>query len=126
MTAAFLLVSCIAFAELLVALDLKGEAQRILTRSKIAYAALRSRELGDDAKEAAMRRESLQVARATAQLIAKFAVILIVLAGLFWITTLFAPGIEASITEKLASPLVMVALTVTAIGYVWGRNAVLD
>ena len=126
MTVAFLVISCVAFAELLVALDLKGEAQRLLQRSRSAYAILSSRELGDDAKEAAIRRESLAMAKVTAHFIAKFGFILVVLAGLYYGAIVIAPGIEASILEKLASPLVLVALTVTAIGYVWGRRVVLD
>lgn len=124
MTLAFLLVSCVVFIELFLLLGIADQAYAIVTGSREAMGVLASRELDDEAKEAAVRRASLEMFKATGLLVLKFGVIVIALWALFAAVVALSPGLEQPILRSFVSPLAIVGLTVAAAAYAWARHVV--
>jgi len=125
MSYAFLLVSCVVFIELFIALDLRQQAADLIARSREAMSVVMSSTLDDEAKEAAVRRASVDIFKATFVFAFKFLIIVIVLYAIFWLLVTLIPDLKSPILESFVSPLVIIGLTVAAMSYAWVRNAVL-
>ena len=118
----YLLVSCVAFVELFMLFRLRRDVSTILSLSREAVQVMMSPELGDDAKEAFMRRASARMFKSTLLFVLKFLLIVAVLYAIFAFTVYLAPEIEGSILQSVVSPVVIVLLTIATAGYVYGRN----
>jgi len=120
----FLLVSCVIFIELFIYLDLNKEAMTIITRSRDAMGVVMSSDLDDDAKEAFMRRASVEMFKATFTFAIKFLFIVVVLYAIYWLLINVFPDLRDPVLESLVSPVVIVGMTFAAMSYVWVRNVI--
>lgn len=122
---AYLLVSCVVFVELFIFLDLKNEATAILSRSREAIGVVMSRELDDAAKESFMRRASVDMFKATLVFSLKLILVVVALYAIYWLVVGAFPPLRDRILQSFVSPLVIIALTLAALVYVWARDVVL-
>ena len=121
----YLLVSCIVFIELFILFDVKKEAMGIVTLSREVMGILMSSGLDDDAKEAFMRRASIDTFKATLIISLKFLLIILMLYAMYWIMVYAFPMLRDPILDSFVSPLVIIGLTAAAMVYVWARNVVI-
>ena len=121
----FLLASCIVFIELFIVLDLRREATSIVTRSHAGMRVLTSADLDDDEKEALVRRASVDLFKATLLFSLKFLMIALALYIMFWLAVALFPDLRNPILESIASPTIIIGLTLAAAAYVWARNVLL-
>lgn len=123
MIVAVLAAMVVVFAELFLALGLRGHFRVTTDASREVMAILRSETMSDDDKETAMRRLSLQLIRQSGLFLAKLALILAAMAGLYLIA-IHLLGVDAArLDASLLSPLVWLAMTIAAVHYVWIRHA---
>ncbi len=120
----FYFVSCIAFIELFIFLDLKKEAMSIVTRSREAVSIVMASELDDDTKEVFIRRASVAMFKTTFVLVIKLLLIIVVLYAMYLLVLAVFPELTDSILEGFVSPIVIIECTFAAIGYAWTRNVV--
>jgi cytochrome c biogenesis protein CcdA len=83
-----------------------------------------SSEMGDDEKEAFMRRAALKMLIATILFVAKFLLIVLALSAVYWLSVTVFPELQEPIMESFVSPTIIVGLTLLAIAYVWARNVI--
>ena len=100
------------------------DAMAIIARSQDAMRVLLSPELGDDEKEAFMRRGSAEIFIATLRFAGKFLLIALVLYLLFLLIVTLVPDLKDSLIESFVSPLVIALLTVGTMCYAWARKAI--
>ena len=121
----FLVILCVAFIELFILLDVTGKVKSVLNVSREAAAVLMSSDMSDDEKEAIIRRSSLDLFKATFSFTLKFAIIFLVLYGLYEAFVYVFPESGQALYESMFSWIVILALTAVGMGYVWVRNKVL-
>ena len=120
----FLFTSAIVFVELFIALDVRQQAQLIVSRAREATRVILSSDLDDDQKETFMRRSSVEMFAATFKFLMKFLVIILVIYAMFFLITFTFPATREPILESFVSPIVMLGLTLAAFAYVWLRNVI--
>jgi hypothetical protein len=120
----YLGVSCIAFVELFIALDILHESRSLISRTHEAMRVVMSTELDDDQKEVFMRRASLEMFKSTGLFLGKFLVIAAALYAVYVAAVAVFPDLRPQILASLASPASMVGLTAFAFVYVWARNVI--
>jgi len=120
----YLAVSCIAFIEMFIALDIKREAMRLLACSRDAMEVVVSSDLGDIEKETFMRRASLELFKYTFLFLGKFLAIAAILYFIYWATIASFPSLRTPIDDIFVSPVFLLGLTVFATVYAWARNVV--
>lgn len=125
MTYALLLLLSVVLFELFLLLKMGRNAQAILTRSQSAMRVLHSPELADEEKELVMRRESIEILKATVLLAGKLFLAGGVLFTLFQLIVAIFPDLREPLLGSLISPSVIAILTVAVVGYAWGRKALL-
>lgn len=94
----------------------------IIARSQESMRVLMSPDLGDDEKEAFMRRGSAEIFMATLRFAAKLLLIALVLYLLFLLTVTLFPDLKEALLEDLFSPVVIAMLTAGTLGYAWARK----
>ena len=119
---AALLAFGVVFVELFLGLRLLNEVGSIFRLSKEASGVLTSKELSDDEKEVRIRGASLNIFKATAMFIVKFAVIAAALAALYFALIQVLPERRAELDEGLTSWFGIVFVTVAMLIYVRIRN----
>jgi hypothetical protein len=124
MTYLYLVVSCIVFIELFIALKIKRQAHNLISESRETMGVMMSPEIGDDEKEAFMRRAALKMLIATILFAGKFLLIVLALSTVFWLSVTIFPELQEPIMESFVSPAIIVGLTVLAVAYAWARNVV--
>ena len=124
MTYVFLFTSAIVFVELFIALDVRQQAQLIVSRAGEATRVILSSDLDDDQKETFMRRSSVEMFAATFKFLMKFLVIILAMYAMFFLITFTFPATRESILESFVSPIVILGLTLAAFAYVWLRNVI--
>ncbi len=119
-----LLVMCVVFVELFVALGLRRHVDVTLVESRRSLDVVRSKTLSDDEKEQATRRSSATLIRQSGLFFGKLLVIMAALA-LIVLATVHLAGVDAEVMhQRLLSPLVWLAMTAAAALYVGIRHAV--
>jgi hypothetical protein len=125
MILAALTLSCIIFIEAFLFLELGNQARGILAGARDALRILNDAERSDDEKEAYARRAARSMLTMTAWVALKLAAIASVLCVFLLGAVAISPQSEADLIAAMASPAVIVYLTLTAVCYVWTRNAIL-
>jgi hypothetical protein len=125
MGVAALILSSLIFVEAFFFLRLDKQARAVLGIARDSMSVLADGRISDADKEACARRASLLVLKATAVMVLKLAAIAAVLYAVFLGVTWIHPSSAASLLAALASPLVILSVTLVAFGYVWMRNAIL-
>lgn len=118
----YLAVSCIAFIESFIALDIQRDARALITRSREAMSVIMSSDLDDDQKEAYTRSASLQMFKSTGLFVIKFLAIGAALFVIYWATITALPALRTPILASFVSPLYLIGLTALAFIYVWVRS----
>jgi hypothetical protein len=126
MNYAVLFPFCIVMFELFVLLKIGRDAMAIITRSQQSMRVLMSSELGDDDKEVAMRRASVDIFKATLRFALKFFSIGLILYLLFVLIVTLFPNLKRTLLESLYSPIVIAVLTFATMGYAWVRKTILS
>lgn len=125
MSVAALILSSLIFVEAFFFLRLDRQARAVLGIARDSMSVLADARFSDADKEACARRASRLVLKATAVMVLKLAAIAAVLYAVFLGITWIHPSSAAGLLAALASPLVILAVTLVAFGYVWMRNAIL-
>ena len=118
-----LLFLSVVLFELFLLLKMGENAKAIMASSQQAMRVLASSELGDDEKEAFMRRGSLDVLKATLGLAAKLILAGAILFGLFELIVAILPELRQPLLESFVSPAPIAILTVALLAYAWVRTA---
>lgn len=123
----YLLLSClsIVFFELFLWLRMSRDAAQIVTCSSDSAHILISAEMGDDEKEAVIRRRSMEIFKATRRLAGKLLLTCLILYLLFQMLTLDHPDFRKVSLSSLFSPVAIAAVTVAIVCYTWLRKTVL-
>jgi hypothetical protein len=124
MTFAALLVCSSFFIEAFLFLELGKQARGILAEARDALRTLGDSQRSDEEKELCARRASRLILTMTVVLAAKLMAIAGVLGIVLVGAVLISPDSKDSLVAALASPAVLAALTLVAVGYVWARNAI--
>jgi hypothetical protein len=124
MGVAALVLSSIIFVEAFFFLRLDRQARGVFVIARDAMSVLADGRLGDEEKESCARRASHLILKMTAVVVVKLAAIGGALYALFLGTATLFPGSADDLLAALTSPIVLVALTLVAIGWVWIRNAI--
>jgi hypothetical protein len=124
MTVAALALGCIIFIEAFLFLELGKQARGILVNAREALRVLADPERSDEEKESCARRASRVILKITVAVVLKLAAIAVVLFALFAGAALISPQSKAGIAAALASPAVIVLLTLAGVCYVSTRNAI--
>lgn len=120
-----LVLFCVAFLELFIFFDIRKSAVEIITRSQESVRVLMSSEMGDDEKEAFMRRGSVELFKATGLFSFKFFLIFATLYLMYLLLITIFPSLGDTLINSFLSPSVIVILTIVTMCYAWARNAVL-
>lgn len=121
----YLAVSCIAFIELFIALNILRDSRSLISGSHEAVKVVMSPDLDDEEKEVFMRRASVEMFKSTGLFLGKFLVIAGVLFVVYFATVSVLPNLRPQILASLVSPVFLAGLTAFAFVYVWARNVVL-
>jgi len=124
MVYAFLIFSSIAFIELFIQFNLRGQLGSIMTISREAVNVLISSTMEDDEKEIVIRRSSLVLFKATFAIISRFSCILVIMYTSYIIMVNSVPEIEEHLLKSLYSIRDLILLTVFTICYVLIRNVI--
>ena len=119
-----LFMLCIVFVELFIRLGIGKDAMAIVARSREAMGVLLSPELGDDEKEAFMRRGSVDIFKATFLFAMKFVLIGVVLYLLYLLVVSVLPGLKHELLAKLIAPVPIVILTIGTMAYARVRSSI--
>ena len=117
---------CIVLFELFALLKVVPDAMAIITRSQQSMRILMSPEVADDDKEAAMRRASVDISKATLRFGLKLFSIGFILYLLFVLTVLLFPDLKQALLESLYSPIVIAVLSIGTMAYAWVRKTILS
>ena len=123
MSVAALILSSIIFVEAFLFLKLERQARGVFVIARDAMSVLADSRLGDEEKESCARRAARLILTMTAIVVLKLAAIGGVLYALFVGTAWLSPASVERIFAALASPIVLVAVTLVTLGWVWVRNA---
>ena len=121
---ALLFLMCVVFVELVILMDMREHLKSTMILSKEALAILTSSVIEDDQKEIFMRRRSLEILKTTAIFTAKFFLIFLILYILYVLTVQFSPVSKKAFIDTMLSLRALFTMTVTALFYIWMRNAV--
>jgi hypothetical protein len=122
-TYVLLLLFGVVFVELVVALDFRTQVVRIHAGARDAFRMLAS-DASDDEKEAAMRRESLGLFRATGIFLVKLLAVGAALALLYALVVMAWPAGERDLVASFTSPVDIAVVSIVLVLYAWGRHAV--
>jgi hypothetical protein len=125
MILAALVLSCIVLVESFLFLQLDKQVRGILATTRDALHTLGDAKTSDDDKEHATRLAARVILKMTVVFTLKLAAIIGVLGAFLFGTAAISPTGASAVVEALASPTVIVALTLAATCYVWIRNAIL-
>lgn len=123
MTYVLLLLFGVVFVELVIALEFRTQVVRIHSGALDAFRMLAS-DASDDEKEAAMRRESLGLFRATGIFLVKLLAVGAALALLYALVVLAWPAGEKDLVASFTSPTDIVIVSIVLVFYAWARHAV--
>jgi hypothetical protein len=124
MILAALVVCSILLIEAFLLLELGKQTRGILAHARSALRTLGDRDRSDHEKELCARLASRLILTQTALLTSKLLAIAIVLGLVLAGAVLASRDSEPDLAAALASPVVIVALTLVAVGYAWARNAI--
>ena len=124
MGVATLILSSIIFVEAFFFLRLDRQARGVFVIARDAMCVLGDGQLGDAEKESCARRASRLILTVTAVVVLKLAAIGGALYALFLGVAWLFPGSAAALFAALASPLVLVVVTLVTLGWVWVRHAI--
>ncbi len=119
-----LLAMCVAFVEFFRLLRLGSHVGVTLEHSREALAAVKSTDLTDLQKETIMRRCSLALLKTTGAFTAKFLLLALGMAVLFFVLAALLRLPREEFLGMMLSPLIIVAMTAAATCYVWIRNVI--
>ena len=123
MGVAALILSSIIFVEAFLFLKLDRQARGVFVIARDAMSVLADGRLRDEEKESCARRAARLVLTMTAIVVLKLAALGGVLYALFVGTEWLFPASAERIFAALASPIVLVAVTLVTLGWVWVRHA---
>jgi hypothetical protein len=114
---------CILFIELFIRWNFLEAIQSVLEFSRKGIFALTSSEMSDDQKEVFIRRQSLDLFKATFSLVAKFLGAFLILYAIYRFICYFLPTIGEALMLASQSVTVLVGLTAFSMLYVWMRRS---
>jgi hypothetical protein len=123
MSVAALILSSIIFVEAFFFLRLDRQARGVFVIARDAMSVLADARLGDEEKESCARRAARLILTMTAMVVLKLAAIGGVLYALFAGTAWLFPASAERIFAALASPIVLVVVTLVTLAWLWVRNA---
>lgn len=124
MVIATLIVGTIICIEAFFFLRLDAEARGVFALASDALGVLADKQLSDEQKESCARRAARLILKMTTVVALKLAAIAAALYALFLGASWAHPPSAARIVSALTSPVVLVAMTLVAFGYVWIRHAI--
>jgi hypothetical protein len=125
MIVAALIVSTIICIEAFFFLRLDKQTRGVLAIASDALGVLADGRLADEQKESCARRAARLILKMTTVAVLKLAAIGGVLYALFLGAVWAHPPSAAGVLAALTSPIVVLSVTLVAVGYVWLRNAIL-
>jgi hypothetical protein len=120
----FLLLACAIFIELFLFLRIWKHFGSNLSLSKQAMDIMKSSTIEDDEKGVLIRRSSLSMLKGTVILTGKFLLIILVLYALYFLSVHFSLFSRREFVESISSPLVLLALLIVSMIYVWIRRSI--
>jgi hypothetical protein len=123
MSVAALILGSIIFVEAFLFLRLDRQARGVFVVARDAIGVLADGRLRDEEKESCARRAARLMMTMTAVVVLKLAAIGGVLYALFVGTAWLFPASAERIFAALASPIVLLAVTLVTLGWLWVRNA---
>ena len=118
------LIICVIIVELFIILNLKKEFSFIVSLTRTAMHALTSKTLEDHKKEVIIRKSSLSMLKVTFILSMKIMIIVFVFYAIYIISTYFVIVTKKDFSEKIVSPIILIAMTILSILYMQIRNVI--